>query len=620
MMKIRKNKNWTKWLLGCWMTAFILSLSMGAVFADETVVADIQEVDVKTESEEILEIETAVKEIQVTVSQDLQNHETYLVSTVGCAGKTTIRKVMFPIWTERNGQDDLHWYEGIRDSDGEYRITVNNQNHGFETGIYNIHTYIYGDSGQVLKTLVNTYMQEAERPIIKIGEIENNCYKVSISGVSNAQGVIGVSFPTWTQSGGQNDLRWENGNYVGHDTWETTINIDNYQRSYDTFITHAYITNCDRQQKFIGETEQCILNPFDQEPLKISSKQQTDNSKFVVNTENCKGKSGIKSVWFAVWSERNGQDEIRWYQGTRDNNGEFVMSDDVENHGFETGPFIIHAYLRGNNEENIAFADNLFKMEKMNATIEYDHAVLNNTFKMRIRNVGDQNGVTSIVFPTWSRTNGQDDIRWEPATYIGGHTWEATIHLKDYQMIVDDFISHAYLTDKNGHMVFLTDSVKRILQNTQTIYGYFAYPLDKNYRPNANDPTDWFGPRWGDIHEGVDIPADRYASCFAVGDGIVEKADYFMGYGRYIRIRTTDRYGESVSFFYGHLQEINVSVGQTVSKGQKIGSVGGSGYNAQGNYSDNAFGSHLHFGAIANADDACVDPEIWIDFHNPNSN
>jgi Peptidase family M23. len=63
-----------------------------------------------------------------------------------------------------------------------------------------------------------------------------------------------------------------------------------------------------------------------------------------------------------------------------------------------------------------------------------------------------------------------------------------------------------------------------------------------------------------------------------------------------------------------------VGVGQSVSKGQKIGSVGGSGYIAKDKYADNAYGPHLHFGAIANADDACVDPEIWIDFHNPYSN
>lgn len=180
--------------------------------------------------------------------------------------------------------------------------------------------------------------------------------------------------------------------------------------------------------------------------------------------------------------------------------------------------------------------------------------------------------------------------------------------------------SHTYLIDKNGKPVMAQNSVKHILQNTATIYGDFAYPVNKSYKPNANDPTDWFGPRWGDIHEGIDIPAPYYAQCYAVANGVIEKAGYFMGYGRYVRIRTTDRYGESVSFFYGHLQEVKVSVGQTVTKGQVVGLVGGSGYDANNNYIDNAYGPHLHFGAIANADFECVDPEIWVDLHNPYDN
>ena len=169
-------------------------------------------------------------------------------------------------------------------------------------------------------------------------------------------------------------------------------------------------------------------------------------------------------------------------------------------------------------------------------------------------------------------------------------------------------------------MVFVDRGIKKITQNTQTIYGFFAYPLDKRYKPDPNDSEYWFGPRWGKIHEGIDIPAPYYAKCYSAANGIVERAGYFMGYGRYVRIKSTDRYGESVSFFYGHLREIHVTEGQIVSMGQVIGSVGGSGYNSDKVYVENAYGPHLHFGAIANADDACVDPEIWIDFHNPHRN
>lgn len=571
-------------------------------------------------STEILATPLDVDDLEIIITQETGNQTQFTISTVGYAGKTGISKVLFPTWTSRNGQDDLHWYEGTRERNGEYSITIDNKDHGFETGVYKIHTYIYGLKGEILKVAGHSFELAEPKPVISSTEVANNSYKIIISGISNNFGVNSVIVPTWTDINGHDDLRWVKATYIENDTWEATININDYQRSYDTFISHIYVTDKIGQQKYTGAIEKILKNPFTENPLEVVVQQDSDVSKFVISTQNCNGKPGIKRADFAVWTKRNGQDEIKWYQGVLDANGEFKAPVDIENHGFETGPFSIHTYLRDNGGEVITISGSSFTMPKINPTIEYDKAVLNNTFKIRIKNVANENGVTGIVFPTWSRLNGQDDLRWEQATYVGNHTWEATINLRNYNIIVDEFISHAYLVDKNGKMIFAKDSGRKVLQNTATIYGFFNYPLDKNYKPNAGDPTDWFGPRWGDIHEGVDIPAPYYAPCYAVGNGVVEKAGYFMGYGRYVRIRTTDRYGESVSFFYGHLQEINVAVGQSVSKGQKVGSVGGSGYNAQRTYIDDAYGPHLHFGAIANADYACVDPEIWIDFHNPYSN
>ena len=565
-------------------------------------------------------IENPVDDVAVNIIQNPDSTTQFTVSTLGCAEKNGIGSVLFPTWTERNGQDEIVWYQGTLGSDGEYSVTIDTKDHHFETGTYNVHTYIYGLRGDVIKTAVDTYTVAASTPNISAGEVSNDSYKVMVTGVSSSEGVSGVLFPTWSQANGQDDIRWESGTYVGNDTWEATINLRNYRSSYDTFETHAYVIKGNQQLHYIAKTETIIDNPFAAEPLELEIQPDPDVSKFVVSTTNCSGKSGIGDVLFPVWTTRNGQDDIQWLQGTLGSNGEYSAVVDIENHGFETGPYQIHAYLRGNGNENIAFSSNSFTLEQTTPTFEFDNAVLNNVFKMRIKNVSNENGVSGVVLPTWSQANGQDDVRWEQTTYIGNHTWETTVDLKKYNQIVDTFITHAYLVDGNGNSVMAAQSTRTIKQNTATVYGYFGYPLDTQYQPNPDDPTDWFGPRWGDIHEGVDIPADRYASCYSVGNGIVERAGYFMGYGRYVRIRTTDRYGESVSFFYGHLQEINVSVGQAVGTGTKIGSVGGSGYDANRNYIDNAYGSHLHFGAIANADDACVDPEIWIDFHNPYNN
>ncbi|MEW6482362.1 MAG: peptidoglycan DD-metalloendopeptidase family protein [bacterium] len=82
-------------------------------------------------------------------------------------------------------------------------------------------------------------------------------------------------------------------------------------------------------------------------------------------------------------------------------------------------------------------------------------------------------------------------------------------------------------------------------------------------------------PKTGTIifNKGIDISAPLGSSVFAVSNGEVVYADYFMGYGKLIMI---DHNGSLYSL-YGHLDSLNVSTGQKVAKGDVIGSVGKSG-------------------------------------------
>lgn len=50
-------------------------------------------------------------------------------------------KVLFPTWSDVNGQDDIIWYEGIRSGDGTWYVNVDGTRHG-STGTYITHAYI----------------------------------------------------------------------------------------------------------------------------------------------------------------------------------------------------------------------------------------------------------------------------------------------------------------------------------------------------------------------------------------------------------------------------------------------------------------------------------------------
>lgn len=102
--------------------------------------------------------------------------------------------------------------------------------------------------------------------------------------------------------------------------------------------------------------------------------------------------------------------------------------------------------------------------------------------------------------------------------------------------------------------------------------------------------TSGFGPRNHPIlgytskHMGVDFGAPTGTPIMAAGDGVVERADWFGGYGNYVRIR----HNSEIATAYGHMVRFapGVKPGTRVRQGQIIGYVGSTGMST---------GPHLHY-------------------------
>lgn len=58
-----------------------------------------------------------------------------------------ISKVRVPTWTDNNGEDDLKWYDAQNLGNGEWKYTVNTNQHNNEKGKYISHIYIYDNVG-----------------------------------------------------------------------------------------------------------------------------------------------------------------------------------------------------------------------------------------------------------------------------------------------------------------------------------------------------------------------------------------------------------------------------------------------------------------------------------------
>jgi len=83
-----------------------------------------------------------------------------------------------------------------------------------------------------------------------------------------------------------------------------------------------------------------------------------------------------------------------------------------------------------------------------------------------------------------------------------------------------------------------------------------------------------------------------------VMDGTVISAGSASGFGLWVRVR----HGDGTITVYGHVNECLVSVGERVSAGEQIATLGNRGQST---------GPHLHFEVLRNGSRK-IDPLVWL--------
>ncbi len=121
--------------------------------------------------------------------------------------------------------------------------------------------------------------------------------------------------------------------------------------------------------------------------------------------------------------------------------------------------------------------------------------------------------------------------------------------------------------------------------------------------PTAGRVTSCYGPRWGTMHQGIDIAAPIGTPIHVPQDGVVLQAGPASGFGQAVYVQ----HGDGQITLYGHVNQFFVSAGQVVRAGDHIADVGNKGQST---------GPHLHFevhrgGLYASR----VNPMPWLQSH-----
>lgn len=329
-------------------------------------------------------------------------------------------KIMFAVWSDVNGQDDLVWY--IADSNGKATAKYTGS-----YGKYNVHTYqnLNGKMTGLNETTINVPKPSAKVTITKASA---TTYKVTVTDVPVY--ITSVSLPTWTENKGQDDIIWYKTTKDSTTTYSATISVAEHNLESGKYNVHVYGTSA-VTNSLTGLLGTSFQGDYAFGDIAVSASLGQKGINITIPSDVSKA----MTVYHAVWSAKNDQDDIVWYKVP--SNGELTAK-----YTGDYGKYLIHTYGVVNGR---MIGLNTTSIDVVKPSVSVDLTKVSETsVKVTISDVPAY--MTSIVLPTWTENKGQDDIKWYQATKQSDGSYTYTFYAKNHNFESGHYNVHVYGT------------------------------------------------------------------------------------------------------------------------------------------------------------------------------
>ena len=278
----------------------------------------------------------------LTISNQTSNGFDVVVTNVS-GGDKTVQEVRVPIWSDKNGQDDLTWYHADKQSDGSYKVHVDKASHKGDAGTYSVHLYYMLDGKRTYITETKATVPESQvAGKLTITNQTSNGFDVVVTDVSGGgKTVQEVRVPIWSDKNGQDDLTWYHADKQSDGSYKVHVDKASHKGDAGTYAVHLYYM-LDGKRTYITETTATV--PESQVAGELTITNQTSNGFDVVVTDVSGGGKTVQEVRVPIWSDKNGQDDLTWYHADKQSDGSYKVHVDTASHKGDAGSYSVHLY------------------------------------------------------------------------------------------------------------------------------------------------------------------------------------------------------------------------------------------------------------------------------------
>ena len=284
----------------------------------------------------------------LTINNQTSTGFDVVVTNVSGGGKE-VKEVRVPIWSDKNGQDDLTWYHADKQSDGSYKVHVDTASHKGDAGTYSVHLYYMLDGKRTYITETKaTVPQSTESQVtgkLTINNQTSNGFDVVVTNVSGGgKEVKEVRVPIWSDKNGQDDLTWYHADKQSDGSYKVHVDTASHKGDAGTYSVHLYYM-LNGKRTYITETKATVPQSVESQVTgKLTINNQTSNGFDVVVTNVSGGGKEVKEVRVPIWSDKNGQDDLTWYHADKQSDGSYKVHVDTASHKGDAGTYSVHLY------------------------------------------------------------------------------------------------------------------------------------------------------------------------------------------------------------------------------------------------------------------------------------
>ena len=381
---------------------------------------------------------------------------TFTITAKNLQGFEGYKEVKIPFWSHANGMKDIIWYTPTRQADGSYTVTAKASDHENADGKYEAQVFYVDAQGKnkfVKKAFIDYTASKPSADLTITKSEKDGTFTITAKNLQGFDGYKEVKIPFWSHANGMKDIIWYTPTRQADGSYTVTAKASDHENADGKYEAQVFYVDAKGQNKFVKKAFIDYKNQSRPTGTLLIQNNNKDTGTFDVVIKDVYSPKGVRTVQVPTWSDKDGQDDLRWYEATRQANGDYKVSIKASDHKNSTGKYHVHLYYIQNDGSRIGIGTTTTDVEFRNAMTKTQASIknvnaTNGTYTVAVDQAPQGRQIKNIRVAAWSKAH-QENLYWYSATPTGMHT-EITVSANNHGNEAGNYTTHVYVDYKDG--------------------------------------------------------------------------------------------------------------------------------------------------------------------------